>query len=139
MHSLLVRQLEAFERISCIFPETVNSNPEIVSLMECHESVRVRQGGHMAVAAGGFFSGGVHDTGDELMSMSLSDCRCTDRCGVAIHTHQVVSETTITTTTTTTSTTTHHTPHTTTTRRFHSRVGFFLCSLLRNSGCRHGC
>ena len=46
-----------------------------------------------------FLAEGAHHTGDELMSSSLSDCRCIDRCGVAVHTHQVVSETTTTTTT----------------------------------------
>ena len=50
-----LRRIEAFGRISRIFSVTVNSNPEVVSPMECHESVRVREGGHMAVAAGGFF------------------------------------------------------------------------------------
>ena len=70
--------------------------------MGCDGSVRVRQGGHTAVAAGGVLAGGAHHTRDELMSIGLSDCRCIDPCGVAIHTHQVVSETTTTTTTTTT-------------------------------------
>ena len=41
-------------------------------------------------------SPGVLLTGD-VASFSLRDCRCIDRCGVIIHTHQVVSETTTTT------------------------------------------
>ena len=53
------------------------------------------------MAAGGVFSR-AHHTGDEPTQISLRDCRCIDRCGVAMHTHQVVSETTTTTTTTTT-------------------------------------
>ena len=40
-------------------------------------------------------SPGVSLPGD-LASISLGDCRCYDRCGVIIHTHQVVSETTTT-------------------------------------------
>ena len=51
-----------------------------------------------------------------MSSISLSDCRCIDRCRVAIHTHQVVSETT-TTTTTITQQQHHTTPHTTTTHQ----------------------
>ena len=46
---------EASGRISRIFSVTVNSDPEVDSPMECHGSVRVRQGGRMAVAAGGVF------------------------------------------------------------------------------------
>ena len=54
---------------------------------------------------------------------------CIDRCGVAIHTHQVVSQTTTTTTTTTTATTattattTHNTQHTT--HNTQTGLGFF--------------
>ena len=51
-------------------------------------------------------------------SISLSDCRCIDRCGVVIHAHQVVSETTTTTTTTS---------------RLPARVSFFPVSLLQTA------
>ena len=44
--------VEAFKTNFTHFLVMVNSNPEVDSPMECHESVRVRQGGRMAVAAG---------------------------------------------------------------------------------------
>ena len=48
-----MRQMEACERISRTFSVMVNSNPEVVSPLESHGSVRVRQDVHIAVAAGG--------------------------------------------------------------------------------------
>ena len=50
-----MRWMEACGRISRIFSVAVNSNLEVDSPMECHESVQLRQEVHMAVAAGGGF------------------------------------------------------------------------------------
>ena len=60
-----------------IFSVTVNSNPEVDSPIECHESVRVRQGGRMAVAAGVFFQG-------KLITQVMSFCQLVSVTVVAL-------------------------------------------------------
>ena len=82
----------AFGQISRIFSVKVNSNPEVDSTMECHGSVRVRKVFMWRWRQVAFSR--------ELNTQVMSSCKsispvtacCIERCGVAMHTHQVVSE-----------------------------------------------